>query len=324
MIAEMYGSESRLERRSVIVSVGTAAAVGLAGCLGDDEDGDPGDDGAPEDDDGGADSGGENEDTEPDEVEQPNWVLEADDAFGRIEPDYDSGLAAVEIRGAHISEPDEVAAVTMYDENGDEVVGSDFDAPEEADVVDVPITSEAASQTIVGEVTIAIENDFGDELHSTTWDLSPDVEVIEFGMADDLAGFDESQFYITFETASPSAHIHGGHLDVDSITLDGEDVEVTDSPDGEPVLQDMDGSIDNDLILGHGESIVVPHFPRLQWRGESSAEQECGAGGEGRLELEVFGGNDVDVGFEISTGSATEVEDSTRWTCDGVEIDLVG
>ena len=319
----MHDSEPRLKRRTLIAA-SAASAAGLAGCLGDDEDGDPGDDGAPEEENESTGSGDDDGDSEPDEVEQPDWVIEAHDAFGRIEPDYDSGLAAVEIRGAHISEPDDVAAVTMYDENGDEVVGTDFDAPEEADVVDVPITSEAASETIVGEVTIAIENDFGDELHSTTWDLSPDVEVTEFGMAEDLAGFDESQFYITFETSSPSVHIPGGHLDVDSITLDGEDVEVTDSPDGEPVLQDMDGSIDNDLILGHGESIVVPHFPRLRWRGESSAEQECGAGGEGRLELEVLGGNDVDVEFEISTGSVAEVEDSTGWTCDGVEIDLMG
>lgn len=325
----MAGSDlnPKIKRRTLITATSSVAAVGLAGCLGDDDDPDDGaaaDGEDPGDDDGEEGGGGGNGEAE--DVEQADWVVEADDAFGRIEPDYDAGEAAVEIRGEHISEPDEVAAIGVYDEDENEVAGSDFDAPEDSDVVDVPITSEAAREPIVGEVNVVIEDEFGDELHSSTWDLSPELEVVEMGMADDVGDFADTQFYVTIETSSPSAHISAGHLTVDEFTLDGEnEIEFTDSPDDGGVIQDMDDHADNDLVLRHGESVVVTEYPRLQWISESDAEEECGVDSDGQLEFEVVGGSDVEVEFDVVTGSATESDDNPqRTTCSDVEIEISG
>lgn len=105
-------SQPKVERRTSLAA-SVASAAGLAGCLGDDGDGNPADDGAAEDDDGDVDLGGENADQELKGGRQPDWVLKGDDAFGRVEPDYDAVEATVDIRGEHVLEPDEIANVAM-------------------------------------------------------------------------------------------------------------------------------------------------------------------------------------------------------------------
>lgn len=317
-------------RRTLITATGSAGAIGLAGCLGDDDDelenndtsGGDDEDTTSGDGEGGGDGGDE------DEVEYPNYVVDADPAFGRMETDWEDGTVDVEVREDELDEEAEEIAV-IYD-------GETIESGPITDPSTLPVAGWYDGQDdyipLVGEVTVELHDDFGDVIAEMEWDIESDIDVAEIARAanadvgDDIH---EDAMYVRLENDGYVGYLSEVGVEAQALGLD-DDIEDTQNagPDNQPIAvaeattQDtMIGPDTTELIVGFADQPAFNEsgYAFVEGPGGSDLEMSCEEESEGEAVFRLEGSDDVGVEFAVTTDG-----ERSDGSCDGIEIDTDG
>ena len=328
----MHDSEPRVKRRTLITATGSAGAIGLAGCLGDDDDPDDGatdNEEAPGDDDGESGDGDEGNEGEA-EFDRPDFVESADSVFGRMEADWDEGEVTTELRiEEELEDPDEASEIMML-QDGEELGGGSVSSP-----IDLPIAewSSAADAPLIGDITVEVQNDFGDSLASMEWHIDGSIEVLEAGIPAENADWmssiewDEDQFYNDPDPeedhSSPYLHVGvEGHVayisnvrwEIENYNDPSTMAAYTPADDEYSSFRDLLAGADY-MALQSGEAVI--------WLRESlmlEPDGEC-VPTEGEIVLERPEADDIMIPVEIEGGEEEDVT-TTNTICTGGDIHI--
>lgn len=312
-------------RRSLLSLLGaTAGSVSVAGCVGGEEKRIVEDDDSSRvtDGDGTTESDADDEtDSGDDSVDYPDFVVESDLLYGRTELRPAKGVVVVDIRPDYLSDDAEPTEIAMIEsETGDVILdGGTYSS----DTIEIPISSWASrtwNETLTTEIEIQVRNDFGDVLASTTWDLTPDVEITDIGVvheyaADRTSGDPHGDIYIEIENNKdvPVKISHVSLPDVYGTTLNIDDEELTslDSAADHALLKEADYT--SPAVAGGGTTRVVstnsPLERRTYTRGSPDG-MDCGVVYQSAVQLAI-GGTETSYTRPISVNAGSEYEHDT-------------
>lgn len=329
----MEGSKGSLDtwsRRSIMAASGSLGIASLAGCLSGDEEPPGNDDGSDDEPSGEEITEEEDNGSEADDrPSQPDFVVEADEYFGRIEPDFEEGVAVIGLRDEYLADDEEPDELIVYNE-GEEIETINLWKDE---TTAVPIAAWASQSRvngtaeyppIIGEVQLVVENEFGDELATSEWLIEQDIEVTDIGLvADrDLGGdLQDQDMYIEFKVDGVG-YISGGRSWMETHGFDWE-FGKTKSGEVNPPVQNS-GTYGGTLMLADGLSVVVISrgvwSAHLSW--EDPPEEYCLPDGDGVLELDVIDDEDISVPLRITTNGQMEENEKGNYFCPNTQIEL--